>query len=228
MLEAYGNILEMLPTFPKEGLDFLRALKRNNKRPWFLKHKPEYEQYVRAPMMEIVMALAHDLPPDFVADPAKSVFRIYRDVRFSKDKTPYKTHAAAQFPSRSIPRRGGAGFYFHISPTEVWIGGGFYGPTPQETLAVRTRIAERHRAFESLVQSPEFRKRFGELQGAKLTRVPRGFPGDHPAAEWLKHKQWVAGAELKPEAAIGPKFYDTLLAHFRAALPLLRFLNSGG
>jgi uncharacterized protein (TIGR02453 family) len=216
----------MPPRFPKEGLEFLRALKRNNRRLWFQKRKEEYERVVKGPMIEFVMALAHDLPPEYVADPAKSIFRIYRDVRFSKDKSPYKTHASAHFPCRE--KNGlGPGFYFHISGEDVWIGGGFYAPTPQEALAVRTRIAESHRTFESIVKSPEFHKRFGELQGAKLTRVPRGFPADHPAAEWLKHKQWIAGAELKPETALGPKFYDTLVAHFRAALPLLRFLNGG-
>jgi uncharacterized protein (TIGR02453 family) len=215
----------MLPTFPKEGLEFLRALKRNNKRPWFLKHKAQYEQFVRGPMVEIVMALAHDLPPDFVADPVKSIFRIYRDVRFSHDKTPYKTHAAAQFLSRSIPRKGGAGFYFHISPTEVWIGGGFYAPTPQETLAVRNYIAERHRALKSIVTSPEFKKRFGELEGSKLLRVPRGFPADHPAVEWLKHKQWYAGITLPAEKAVAPGFYKVLLGHFEALTPLMRYLN---
>jgi uncharacterized protein (TIGR02453 family) len=224
--EATGASTLPAPRFPKEGLDFLRSLKRNNRRPWFLKHKDEYERFVKAPMIELVMALSHDLPSDFLADPAKSIFRIYRDVRFSKDKSPYKTHASAHFPPRGLPRGAGAGFYFHVAPTEVWIGGGFYAPTPQEALAVRTRIAERHRTFQSLVESPEFRKYFGEVQGAKLTRVPRGFPCDHPAAEWLKHKQWIAGAELKAEAATGPKFYETLVAHFQAALPLLRFLNT--
>src|SRR5437667_10864035 len=121
----------MFPRFPTAGLEFLRALKRNNRRPWFLKHKEEYERSVKAPMVEFVMALTHDLPDDYVADPAKAIFRIYRDVRFSKDKTPYKTHIAAHFPPRGVPRGSGAGFYFHISPTETWIGGGFYGPTPQ-------------------------------------------------------------------------------------------------
>ncbi|SRR5579871_649577 len=214
------------PRFPKEGLEFLRSLKRNNRRPWFQKRKEDYERFVKAPMIEFVMALANDLPDEYVADPAKSVFRIYRDVRFSKNKAPYKTHAAAHFPPRGKGRGLGAGLYFHIAPTEVWIGGGLYMPTPQEALAVRTKIAEHPRAFESIVASPEFRKRFGKLEGEKLKRVPRGFPADHPAAEWLKHKQWIAGAELKPEAALSPKFYETLLAHFNAALPLLRFLNS--
>ena len=217
----------MQPRFPREGLDFLRGLKRNNRRPWFQKRKDDYEQFVKAPMIEFVLALANDLPPEYVADPAKSIFRIYRDVRFSKDKSPYKTHAAAHFPPRGKPRGLGAGLYFHISPDEVWISGGLYAPTPQEALLVRTRIAESPRAFESIVASPEFRKRFGKLEGAQLSRVPRGFPADHPAGEWLKHKQWIAGAELKPSAATGPRFYDALLAHFHAALPLLRFLNSG-
>src|SRR5258708_6452629 len=138
----------MTPRFPKEGIEFLAALKRNNKRPWFQKRKAVYEQYVLEPMREIVLALANDLPSDFIVDPKKSLFRIYRDVRFSKDKSPYKTHASAQFPRRYMPHRGGAGFYFHISPTDVWIGGGFYAPTPQELLAVRNFIAERYRSLE--------------------------------------------------------------------------------
>src|ERR1019366_4090970 len=106
--------------------------------------KEDYERSVKTPMIEFVLALSHDLPPEFIADPAKSIFRIYRDVRFSKDKSPYKTHASAHFPPRGMPRGTGAGLYFHISPDEVWIGGGLYAPTPQETLAVRTRIAESH------------------------------------------------------------------------------------
>ena len=216
----------MAPRFPKEGLEFLRGLKRNNRRPWFLKHKDEYERHVKAPMVELVMALSHDLPPEFIADPVKSIFRIYRDVRFSKNKLPYKTHAAARFLPRGVPKHEGAGFYFHISTEEVWIGGGFYAPTPQEMLRVRTRIAENHRQFAGIVESKVFRKHFGELQGSKLTRVPRGFPCDHPATEWLKHKQWFAGADLPVTAAVSPKFYETIVTHFEALLPLMRFLNA--
>lgn len=215
----------MSPRFPKEGLEFLRKLKRNNRRPWFQKHKGEYEQYIKAPMIEFVLALTHDLPPELIVDPAKSVLRIYRDVRFSKNKAPYKTHAAAWFLPRGLPNKEGAGLYFHIGCEEVWMGGGFYAPNPQELFRVRTHIAERPRAIKSIIESPEFRKRFGEVQGNKLTRVPRGFPCDHPAAELLKHKQWYAGAELKAEAAIQPRFYETLVGHFDAIMPFIRFLN---
>jgi len=216
----------MAPRFPKEGLEFLRALQRNNRRPWFLKHKEDYERHVKAPMVELVMALSHDLPPECIADPAKSIFRTYRDVRFSKNKLPYKTHTAARFLPRGVPKHEGAGFYFHISTEEVWIGGGFYAPTPQEMLRVRTRIAEHHRKFAGIVESKVFRKHFGELQGSKLTRVPRGFPCDHSAAEWLKHKQWFAGADLPPDSALSARFYESLVVHFRALTPLIQFLNA--
>ncbi len=216
----------MYPTFPKDGLDFLRALKRNNKRDWFQPRKDDYERFLRAPMIEFVLALAHDLPPGYIADPAKSIFRIYRDVRFSKDKSPYKTHLAAQFPPRNVPRHGGAGFYFHISPDGCWIGGGFYGPTPQELLAVRNRIAEDHKSLARIVSAPTFKRMFGKLQGSQLTRVPRGFPGEHPAADWLRHKQWYAGAELPASAAAGKTFYATVVKHFAALTPLMQFLNA--
>src|SRR5512140_3752549 len=117
------------PRFPEEGLKFLRSLKRNNRREWFQPRRDQYEQVVRGPMTGFVLALREDFrrfAPEMVADPAVSLFRIYRDTRFSADKTPYKTHAAAQFPHRGMGRNTGAGLYFHISPKDIWIGGGVY------------------------------------------------------------------------------------------------------
>src|SRR5205085_1652168 len=111
--------------FPAETLRFLRALKRNNRREWFEGHRGDYESYVRQPMTAIVERLAVDLrafAPELVASPKISMYRIYRDTRFSADKKPYKTHAAAVFPTRGLAKHEGAGAYFHVSPEEVWIG----------------------------------------------------------------------------------------------------------
>jgi uncharacterized protein (TIGR02453 family) len=216
------------PRFPPEGLTFLRALKRNNRREWFQAHREDYERFVKAPMTELVLALAHDfrrIAPEMVADPAVCLYRIYRDTRFSPDKTPYKTHTAAVFPRRGLGKHSGAGLYFHISPSEVWIGGGLYAPSPQQLLAVRQYIAAHHRSFRSIVESPGFRKSFGELSGEKLSRVPQGFRKDHPAMEYLKFKQFLAGGECTPKQATSPKFYRILIDHFEHAMPLLRFLN---
>ena len=200
--------------FPAETLRFLRALKRNNRREWFNAHRDDYETYVRQPMTAIVERLAVDLrafAPELVASPKISMYRIYRDTRFSENKTPYKTHIAAVFPTRGLAKHEGAGAYFHISPDEVWIGGGLYMPQPPQLVAV---------------ESPGFRKHVGPLSGDKLTRVPRGFPKDHPAAEYLKFKHFIAGADLPATVATSPAFYKTVLRVLRQITPLARFLNT--
>jgi uncharacterized protein (TIGR02453 family) len=215
--------------FPAEALRFLRALKRNNRREWFNAHRGDYESYVRQPMTAIVERLAVDLrafAPEIVASPKMSIYRIYRDTRFSDNKTPYKTHAAAVFPTRGLPKHEGAGLYFHISPEEVWIGGGMYSPQRPQLIAVREHLAAHLKQFRSIVESPDFRKRLGALEGATLKRVPRGFVQDHPAAEYLKFTQFVAGADFPPALASSPAFYKTVLTVFRQVIPLARFLNA--
>ena len=215
--------------FPAETLRFLRALKRNNRREWFNAHRDDYEAYVRQPMTAIVERLAVDLrafAPELVASPKISMYRIYRDTRFSENKTPYKTHIAAVFPTRGLEKHQGAGTYFHISPDEVWIGGGMYAPQPQQLVAVREHIAGHVKQLRAIVESPTFLETVGPLHGDKLTRVPRGFAKGHPAAEYLKFKRFVAGADLPPALATSPKFYKTVLATFRQVTPLVRFLNT--
>jgi len=216
------------PRFTAETLKFLRALKRNNRREWFNAHRDDYELHVRQPMTAIVERLAHDFrgfAPELVASPKVSIYRIYRDTRFSENKTPYKTHVAAVFPPRGLPKHEGAGVYFHVSPEEVWIGGGMYAPQTPQLHAVREHIAANAKKLRSIVESPGFRRRVGTLEGERLQRVPRGFPKDHPAADYLKYRQFLAGAELPASVAMSPKFYGTLLDVFRQVVPLIRFLN---
>ena len=215
--------------FPAETLRFLRALKRNNRREWFNVHRGDYESFVRQPMTDIVERLAVDLrafAPEIVASPKVSIYRVYRDTRFSDNKTPYKTHAAAVFPTRGLAKHEGAGLYFHISPEELWIGGGMYSPQPPQLFAVRQHIAGHFKQFRTIVESPAFRKRLGGVEGSTLKRVPRGFAKDHPAAAYLKLTQLIAGAELPPETATSPAFYKTLLTVFRQIVPFARFLNT--
>ncbi len=217
------------PRFSAETLRFLRGLKRNNRREWFNAHRDQYETQVRQPMTAIVERLADDFrtfAPELVASPKISMYRIYRDTRFSENKAPYKTHVAAVFPTRGLPKHEGAGLYFHISPDEVWIGGGMYMPQPPQLLAVRQHIAANTRQLRAIVESPAFRRKVGRLEGEKLTRVPRGFPRDHEAADYLKHRYFIAGADLPPALAASPRFYGTLFAVFREVLPLARFLNA--
>jgi uncharacterized protein (TIGR02453 family) len=215
------------PVLPAEGLQFLRSLQRNNNRDWFNQRKATYETTIKQPMQNLIEALAQDFArfaPEMQATKA-SLYRIYRDTRFSKNKAPYKTHAAASFPRAGLGKHRGAGLYFHYSPAEVLIGGGLYMPLPEDLHAVRNHIAENFDKLLAIVNNRRFKKIFGELAGERLSRVPRGFPADHPAAEYLKLKQFLAARTLPADAAIQPGFYKLLVETFEAMVPLIRFIN---
>jgi uncharacterized protein (TIGR02453 family) len=214
--------------FTRKTLAFLRALKRNNDREWFRARKTEYEQHVRGPMIALLQQLARDLPafaPDLVSEPRVCLFRIYRDTRFSSDKRPLKTNVAAHFPSRKFPKGEGAGMYIEVAPRWVWMGGGIYMPSSGELQAIRAAIADDHRRFRRVVTAPAFRRAVGELSGEQLTRVPRGYLKDHPAAEYLRHRQFIGGREYPADFAVNPRFYSELLTVFRGIAPLVGFLN---
>jgi uncharacterized protein (TIGR02453 family) len=213
--------------FPEAGLEFLKKLRRNNNRDWFQKHKPVYEESVRQPMERLVEAMAAKFAafaPEILASPKVSLFRIYRDTRFAKDKKPYKTHVAAVFPHRSLEKHEGACFYFHLAPGEFFIGGGLWRPLPEELRAVREYIADQFQRFEAIIQARSFRRMFGELTGEQLTRPPRGFPAEHPAAEYLRFKQFLASRTLQTDLATS-HLSETLVETFRTLHPLIGFLN---
>jgi uncharacterized protein (TIGR02453 family) len=219
----------MISPFTPKTLAFLRALKRNNDREWFRARKADYERHVRRPMIELLARLATDLrpfAPEVISDPKVSLYRIYRDTRFSGDKSPLKTHVAAHFPSRGFPRGAGAGLYVEIAPQWVWIGGGLYMPATQELQAIREHIASTHPRLHRLVTHAVFRRQVGELGGARLARVPRGYVKEHPAAHYLQFKQFLAGREYEAAFATSRRFYPELLAVFRAVVPVVRFLNA--
>ncbi|MCX6543869.1 MAG: DUF2461 domain-containing protein [Acidobacteria bacterium] len=214
--------------FTPQTLAFLRALARNNRREWFHERKDRYEEVVRAPMAALIERFAvdfRDFAPDMVATPRASMYRIYRDTRFSADKTPLKTHVAAVFPHRLLPKHEGAGLYLEVAAQHVWYGGGMYLPSTSQLHLVREHIAAHHRRLRSIVESPAFRRVFGELGGEQLKRVPLGFPKDHPAAEYLKFRQFLAGCEAPAAFATSPRFYRTVLSAFRVLAPLIAFLD---
>jgi uncharacterized protein (TIGR02453 family) len=215
-------------SFSPEGLRFLRALKRNNNREWFKARRDDYERFLRAPMIALIDQLAEDFrsfAPDLIATPKASLYRIYRDTRFSENKAPLKTHVAAVFPPRRLQKHQGAGLYLHVAPGEVWVGGGMYAPDAPQLQAVREHIAGNLRRLRAIVESPAFRRIVGSLEGERLQRVPRGFPKDHQAAEYLKFRQFLAGRQFPPSFATSPRFYPEVLRVFRHVAPLTAFLN---
>jgi uncharacterized protein (TIGR02453 family) len=214
--------------FPVEGLQFLRSLKRNNNREWFQEHKGIYEECLKQPMMDLIASLAEDFAefaPEMMSSPKASAYRIHRDTRFSKDKSPYKTHVAAVFPRAGLGKHEGASFYLHISTTEVLLGGGLYMPLPEDLNVVRQRISEDGEVLQRIVKSTRFRRFFGKLGGEQLARVPRGFPPAHPAAEYLRRKQFLATRTFPPSLATSRSFYSETVKTFQAMLPFIRFLN---
>jgi uncharacterized protein (TIGR02453 family) len=217
----------MFSGFPPEALSFLRTLARNNNRDWFQAHKETFETKLKAPMTELVEILNREFlkfAPDHITDPKKAIYRIYRDTRFSADKTPYKTHIAAVFPRRGLNRHSSAGFYFQISTEGVGIAAGAYMPGPEELFAIRTWLTANYKTFLKASQKAE--KVIGPLQGNSLARSPKGFDPAHPAAELVRKKQWFYWTEPNVKLATGPKLPGELLRCFRAVTPVLNLLNT--
>ena len=217
----------VFPGFPAEGLAFFSSLQRNNRREWFQPRKAIFEASMKQPMRELVVAVnsaMKSFAPDYVTDPDKAIYRIYRDTRFSKDKTPYKDHIAASFSRRGD--KAGAGYYFAVSHKEVAIGGGIYMPEPETLRAMRQHVAERHQEFRKIAGARAVRQLFTAVQGEQLSRVPKGYASDHPAADILRMKQYLLYVELPPDLATTPALYTEVVKHFRAMTPFVEFLNT--
>jgi uncharacterized protein (TIGR02453 family) len=214
--------------FPREALDLLRSLKRNNRREWFQPRKHLYDERVKAPMLQLVSAINAELlrfAPAYVREPEDAIYRIYRDTRFSPDKTPYKTHIAAVFPRRGLPKHACAGLYFSVSPEGVEVAGGVYMPEPDQLRAIRNHLAATHEEFRSILRGRALRGLLGEMQGTQLARVPKGFCADHPAADLVRYKQWLFDLMLAPDLALTPKLLPEIVKRFRAMTPFNEYLN---
>ena len=222
--------------FEPDAIRFLLELRANNERAWFQPRKAEYERLLKDPLEALCEALgerfrARGIP--LRAD-ARSPFRIYRDVRFSKDKSPYKTHVAADFPwvgdggpPNSASRTEsvhGAGGYFHFEPDEGYVGGGMWHPDRPRLEAWRALVVKRPRDVHRVIDAPTFVSAFGEVGGERLKRVPPGFAADHPEAELLKLKDVTFGRSLSDDEILSPALPDTLADAFEAAVPMLRLL----
>jgi uncharacterized protein (TIGR02453 family) len=219
--------------FAPEGLRFLRGLARNNDRDWFNQRKPVYEAEIKRPMLAVIEAVTGammDFAPGHVRAPESIMMRIYRDTRFSPNKLPYKTHVAAWWVHDGLRKTSGAGFYLHVSGKQVEIAAGAFMPETEQLLAIRRFLMEHHEEYRGLARARVLRRLFTEDEGrselsARLSRSPKGFPAEHPAAELYRQKRWGFGASLEPEMATKPEFAKTVAKYFRAAAPLVALLN---
>lgn len=222
--------LEIYPPFdgfPREGIHFLKHLKKNNNRAWFNLHKGEYEDFVKLPMQSLIVALqphVNAFAPEIDFNPKRSMFRIYRDTRFSIDKTPYKTHVAAVFHPRGH-WQDSAGYYIHIEPGGVYVGGGVYMPDSGQLRKIRRMIDNNAHKFLSIVASNTFKRQFKGIEGEKLKRVPHGYATDHPMAEWLKHKQFYTGVAWGEKECYSATLVERIASVYKDLYPLIRFLN---
>jgi len=217
------------PYFTPDALKFLRNLARHNDREWFTPRKPQFEALLRQPTLAIVRRITDamlDFAPNHVRPAEKSVFRIYRDTRFSHDKRPYKTHVAAWWSHQGLEKTSGAGYYFHVSPREVIVAAGAYMPEKEQLAAIRHWLLDHHAEFRKLLARPAIKKAFTEFEGNALTRPPKGFPCDHPALDLVRCRQWGLSATLPPEAALDPKFAATVIRYFKLAAPVVDALNT--
>lgn len=216
--------------FPKDFFTFFRALKANNERPWFEENKQRFRDSVQAPMSEFIAAMAPHLSKiskEFLADPRPnggSMFRIHRDIRFSRDKRPYKEHAACQFRHRLGRDVHAPGFYMHVSPDEVFFGGGLWMPEADVLLKTRERIAAKPAHWKKVVTDEGFVKYFGAIEGEQLTRPPKGFDPNHPFIDDIKRKSFVAGVESTAKDAQSPRLIADVSECFKALTPLMKFL----
>jgi uncharacterized protein (TIGR02453 family) len=215
--------------FTPELFRFLGQLKRNNDREWFAANKTRYEAVVRDPVLKFVADFAPilvNISPHFIADPSPSggsMMRIYRDMRFSRDKGPYKTEVAILFWHEKGKGEAPA-FYLRFEPGNSMVGGGLWRPEPKTAKQIREAIARNPAKWKQAISAREFRASFG-MGGESLRRPPRGYEENHPFIEDIKRKDFVAVAMLRDSEVYGAGFQGTLMKHFQALVPYLTFLT---
>jgi uncharacterized protein (TIGR02453 family) len=217
------------PFFRQAGLRFLRSLRRNNRREWFEAHRQEFERELKQPMLaliETVNGAMEGFAPAHVRPPQKCMMRIYRDIRFSPDKRPYKSHVSAWWSRAGLEKTSGGGYYMHISPDEVLVAAGVYMPEREQLLAIRGYLLAHHEEVRRLLKDRKLRRMMESFSGLPLTRAPKGFPKDHPAMDLLLCRQWGVEATLPSKIALQNDFATEVIRRFRLASPLVNALNT--
>lgn len=215
--------------FNQATFRFLGALAKNNRREWFDEHKQEYEDTVRTPALNFIADIAGDLSmisPHFLALPRKvggSLMRVHRDIRFGRDKRPFKTNIGIQFRHEAGKDVHAPGFYLHIEPAGCFIGVGLWRPDADALGKIRSAIAEKCEAWLAARDNKSFRQHF-ELAGDSLANPPRGFARDHPLLEDLKRKDFIAIANLDDATVVSGRFRETMVREFASASPFMNYL----
>ncbi len=220
----------MTQYFSDSSFKFLRGLARHNDKEWFASHKGDYESHVRQPFQQLLTDLQPELAaisPHFRADPKPvggSLFRIYRDARFSNDKSPYKPWQGARLYHERRKQVPAPSFYLHLQPGECFVGAGLWHPEPDTQRRVRQFIFDNPGSWKAAAHAPAFRKRFEFEQSEVLVRPPRGFPADFEFIDDLKHKNFVFWRSLDDATMTGPRLRQTLSADLAALAPFMDYL----
>jgi uncharacterized protein (TIGR02453 family) len=215
--------------FTQATFRFLETLAANNERGWFQAHKQEYEDLVRTPALEFINSMSDEMPAisrHFLAQPKKmggSLMRVYRDTRFSRDKTPYKTNIGIQFRHELGKDVHAPGYYLHIAPEECFLAVGLWRPEPDALFKIREAIVQNDEEWLAARDDRDFRSRF-TLEGDALANAPRGFARDHPLVEDLKRKDFIAMAPLDRTTVASKNLLPHTVERFRQAAPFMRFL----
>lgn len=219
----------MQPSFSDPAIRFLSQLEKHNNREWFAKHREVYERELRSPLLDLIGAVNQHMlqfAPAYARDPAKCAMRIYRDIRFSKDKRPYKTHLSAWWGGAGLEKTSGGGFYFEMSATRLMVAAGVYMPEKEQLLAIRRMLLEQHEVYRDLLSARTLRSLgMAPIDGLKMVRGPKGFTADGPAADLILQRQWGVSGVLPIETALSSTLVKKIATRFKAAAPLVMLLN---
>jgi uncharacterized protein (TIGR02453 family) len=220
-----------MPTpFTADSMKFLRGLARNNDRDWFEARRPVYEQSLRTPMLALIEDIntaMQTFAPEHIRPPHKVMMRIYRDIRFSKNKQPYKTNLAAWWSRRGMEKTSGGGFYLQLGPQDVMIAAGVYMPEREQLLALRRWMSNNHEIYRAAVAKLIKTRGMGftAIDAQGLTRMPKGFATNDPADELVRAKNWGVRASLPVQVALDGSFSKEIIRRMRLASPLVDTLN---
>lgn len=215
-----------MPQLTQANYTFLEQLKKNNNRQWFEKHKDEYDTYHQEVITFADAVLAEVTKFDVIetVNGKKSLHRIYRDIRFSKDKTPYKTHWGGAFKRAGQERRGG--YYFHLEKGNFFVGGGFWAPDNKDLLHIRKQLDLDAKPLRKVLNSKAFKDYFKELEGEKLKSSPKGFESNNENIDLINYKQFIVWHKFTDKEAFDKNFYKEVARGFKNMLPFFNVMTN--